>query len=140
MNKNKFKAVPQGNSHMKTFTLPNSYWLPHLNVDRSVDGAFSPSIRTKGYSNLEMPTHGFLPSLSTLEDAASFEYSVLPFYRIAMDHVSQYLNNPPEIYSTTNPFVLGSVLSVVSSLTVFVVSLSTGNWSWYLLGKDALLN
>jgi len=83
-----------------------------------------------------MRTQGFLPSLSTPEDAASFENSVLLFYHVAIEHISEYLD-PSEIYSTTNPFVLGSVLSVVSSLTVFVVSMSTGNWSWCFLEETA---
>lgn len=85
-----------------------------------------------------MHTQGFLPSLSTPEDAASFEHSVVPFYRVAIEHISEYLNSS-EIYTTTNPFVLGSVLSIISSLTVFVVSLSTGNWSWCSLEKALFL-
>src|SRR5271155_5310039 len=106
-------------------------------METTVDVVFShrsvEAVRTR-----EMRTQGFIPSLSTPEDAASFENSVLPFYHVAIEHISEYLN-PSEIYSTTNPFILGSVLSVVSSFTVFVISLSTGNWSWCFLEETVFL-
>ena len=77
-----------------------------------------------------MRTYDFLPKLSSHEDAASFYHSALPFYETAAKHISEHVN-PFEIYSTTNPFVLGSFLSIISSLSVFVISSVTGNWSWY---------
>jgi hypothetical protein len=78
-----------------------------------------------------MHTYDFLPTLSSHEDAASFYHAVLPFYEAAAKRLSEHAN-PVEIYSTTNPFILGLFLSMVSSFSVFVVSSVTGNWSWYL--------
>jgi hypothetical protein len=73
---------------------------------------------------------GFLPSLVAHRDAASFHHSILPFYSSAVNHVLEY-RSLSDVYSTTNPFVFGSFLSVASSLTVFGISSVTGNWSWY---------
>jgi hypothetical protein len=73
----------------------------------------------------------FLPILSTDSDAASFSHSILPFFPVAAGYIFNHVN-PFEIYSTTNPFVFGTALSVVFSVAVFGASLYTGNWSWFL--------
>lgn len=82
-----------------------------------------------------MLPYDFLPILSTDSDAASFSHSVLPFYHVATGHVFDYVNLF-ECYSTTNPLVFGSILSVVSSIAVFCASLYTGNWSWFLTSLE----
>jgi len=74
---------------------------------------------------------GFLPSLVLHRDAASFHHSILPFYSSAFKHLLEY-RSLSDIYTTTNPFVSGSFLSVASSLAVFGISSVTGNWSWYV--------
>lgn len=79
-----------------------------------------------------MSSWGFLPILSIHKDAASFTHSVLPFYSAALEHISEY-RNIFEIYATTNPFVTGTFLSVVVSISVFLISSYTGNYSWYFL-------
>jgi len=76
-----------------------------------------------------MWTYGFLPVLSSYLDAASFQHAVLPFFPTAVRHISEY-KQPLDIYATTNPFVSGSVFSLVMSVFVFVASMITGNWSW----------
>jgi hypothetical protein len=78
-----------------------------------------------------MFSYGFLPTLTAHGDAASFTHSVLPFYTTALQHISEY-RNIFDIYSTTNPFVTGTFLSVVLSISVFLVSSFTGNYSWFL--------
>ena len=79
---------------------------------------------------------GFLPFLTFHRDAASFYHSVLPFYSSAMKHIFEY-RSVGDIYSTTNPFVFGSFFSITTSLSVFVISSVTGNWSWYITPPSA---
>jgi hypothetical protein len=77
-----------------------------------------------------MSFQDYLPRLPTHRYAASFAHSVLPFYGLAAQNILNHASIL-EVYATTNPFVFGSFISIVSSLSVFVISLSTGNWSWY---------
>jgi hypothetical protein len=73
---------------------------------------------------------GFLPVLSSYQDAASFELAVLPFFHTALHHISEYKHGI-DLYTHTNPFVSGSAFSMFASAFVFVASMVTGNWSWY---------
>jgi steroid 5-alpha reductase family enzyme len=77
-----------------------------------------------------MDTYKFLPTISSHQDAASFYHSVLPFYDPTIKYISESMN-PLDIYSTTNPFILGLLISIISSLSVFIISSITGNLSWY---------
>jgi hypothetical protein len=76
-----------------------------------------------------MRTHGFLPVLSSCQDAASFPHAVLPFFHAAVQHMSEH-QRPLEAYATTNPFVSGFILSLFMSAFLFVAGTVTGNWSW----------
>ena len=78
-----------------------------------------------------MNKQGVLPLLISPKDAASFSHSVLPFYSSALRYFSSLHHGTWDIYSTTSPFVFGTGFSIASSLTVFILSQITGNWSWY---------
>jgi hypothetical protein len=77
-----------------------------------------------------MLAYGFLPVLSSYQDAASFEHAVLPFFHTALEHIYEYKSGI-DLYAHTNPFVSGSAFSMFASAFVFVASMVTGNWSWY---------
>jgi hypothetical protein len=78
---------------------------------------------------LTMVSYGFLPGLSRHREAASFQFSVKPFYDSARKHLAEY-GSLLEAYRTINPVVSGSLFSFVISISIFVISSSTGNWSW----------
>jgi hypothetical protein len=88
--------------------------------------------RNRGLNVMAFHDVDYMTRLSNHTYATSFAHSVLPFYGLAA-HKITILNhgNILEVYESTNPFVFGSFISIVSSLSVFVISLSTGNWSWY---------
>jgi hypothetical protein len=77
-----------------------------------------------------MLAYGFLPVLSSYQDAASFQHAVLPFFHTALQHISEYKHGI-DLYAHTNPFVSGSAFSMFASAFVFAASMVTGNWSWY---------